>query len=97
MKNKKSSRRVARACEVRDFERWLREKKELYERLLLSAIDEWDAFATERCLERSLERIAEMETVLKLVERYQKEMIEDFNRNYRETCRRVNADAEKFI
>lgn len=23
--------------------------------------------------------------------------IEDFNRNYRETCRRVNADAEKYI
>lgn len=53
-----------------DFERWLREKKELYEQLLLSAMGEWDAFATKRCLNR----IAEVETALKLVERYEKEM-----------------------
>ena len=53
-----------------DFERWLREKKELYERLLLSAMGEWDALATKRCLDR----IQEVETALKLVGRYQKEM-----------------------
>ena len=53
-----------------DFERWLREKKELYERILLTAMSEWDAFATRRCLDR----IAEMETTLRLVEQYQKEM-----------------------
>lgn len=56
--------------DVRDFERWLEEKKELYERLLLSAMGEWDAFATKRCLDR----IAETETALRLVGRYQKEM-----------------------
>lgn len=56
--------------DVGGFEKWLREKKELYERLLLSAMGEWDAFATKRCLNR----IAETETALKLVGRYQKEM-----------------------
>ena len=56
--------------DVGDFERWVREKKELYGRILLSAMGEWDAFATKRCLNR----IAEVETALKFVERYQKEM-----------------------
>lgn len=56
--------------DVGDFERWLREKKELYERILLTAMSEWDAYATKRCVER----IQEVETALKFVERYQKEM-----------------------